>query len=121
MHLNIAEFISIYKQKSKFVEKIKLMIFQQQQRIELAELKHRQNLELIEAKKKEPESIDAQEGGFEFDTDAVVKRMQEAGRFDGLAVRDAEFEDMSPPEDDEDEDEDEEKEEDGPAKKKRAR
>ena len=28
MHVNIAEFISIYKQKSKFVEKIKLMIFQ---------------------------------------------------------------------------------------------
>ena len=27
MHVNIAEFISIYKQKSKFVEKIKLMIF----------------------------------------------------------------------------------------------
>lgn len=27
VHVNIAEFISIYKQKSKFIEKIKLMIF----------------------------------------------------------------------------------------------
>ena len=47
MHLNVAEFISLYKQKVKFVEKVKLMVLQQQQRIELAELKHRQNLELV--------------------------------------------------------------------------
>ena len=108
MHLNIAEFISIYKQKSKFVEKIKLMIFQQQQRIELAELKHRQNLELIEAKKKEPETVDAQAGGMEFDTDAVVKSMQRAGGFDFAQAQDAEFEDMNPPEDDDEEDEEDE-------------
>ena len=118
MHVNIAEFISIYKQKSKFVEKIKLMIFQQQQRIELAELKHRQNLELIEAKKKEPETVDAQDGGMEFDTDAVVKSMQRSGGFDFARAQDAEFEDMNPPEDDE-EDEDEKEEEGVPVKKKK--
>ena len=50
MHVNIAEFISVYRQKAKFVEKIKLMIFQQQQRIDLMNLKHKHDLELIEAK-----------------------------------------------------------------------
>ena len=29
IHLNVAEFISIYKAKTKFVEKIKVMVFQQ--------------------------------------------------------------------------------------------
>lgn len=111
MHLNIAEFISIYKQKSKFVEKIKLMIFQQQQKIDLMNLKHKHDLELIEAKKKEPETVDAQTGGVEFDTDAVVRSLQQSGSFDFARTRTAEFEDMNPPEDDED-DEDEDDEDD---------
>ena len=82
MHVNIAEFISIYKQKSKFVEKIKLMIFQQQQRIELAELKHRQNLELLAAKNKEAASQDVKDGEYEFNTDNVIKSMSQRGAFD---------------------------------------
>lgn len=74
VHVNIAEFISIYKQKSKFVEKVKLMIFNQQQKIELANLKHKQNLELLEAKKKD--AIPAVDGVCEmFDTDKIVKSL----------------------------------------------
>ena len=120
MHVNIQEFISIYKQKSKFVEKIKLMIFQQQQKIDLMNLKHKHDLELIEAKKKEPETVDAQTGGVEFDTDAVVKSLQQSGSFDFARTRTAEFEDMNPPEDDEDEeDEDEDEDDEETVRKKR--
>ena len=119
MHLNIAEFISIYKQKSKFVEKIKLMIFQQQQKIDLMNLKHRHDLELLEAKKKEPETVDAQAGGVEFDTDAVVKSLQRSGGFGFVKTQTAEFEDMNPPEDDEEDEDDEDDEDEETIGKKR--
>jgi len=125
MHVNIAEFISIYKQKAKFVEKVKLMILQQQQRIELAEIKHRQNLELIAAKKKETESVDAQEGEFEFDTDKVVKSMSQSGAFDftGAKQETVRFEDGDVSDeikvDDDEEDDDENEDEDGKPKKRR--
>lgn len=127
MHVNIAEFISIYKQKSKFIEKVKLMILQQQQRIELAEIKHRQNLELLEAKKKEPEAVDAQGEGLEFDTDRIMKSMSKSGAFDFLAAKQetVRFEDQDSDagikidSDDEEDDEDDEDEDGKPKKRKR--
>lgn len=129
MHVNIAEFISIYKQKSKFVEKVKLMILQQQQRIELAELKHRQNLELLEAKKKEPEAVDAEGQGIEFDTDSVVKSLSKAGAFDFVLAKQetVKFDDeaglkiagLEDEDDDSDDDNDEDEDEDGKPKKRK--
>ena len=123
IHLNIAEFISIYKQKLKFVEKVKLMVFQQQQRIELAELKHRQNLELIEAKKKEPEAVEAREGEFEFDTDSVIKRLSRPEQQESVQLpqNDIGFDEIAPldDEDDEDGDEDEDGADGKPKKKKK--
>ena len=129
MHVNIAEFISIYKQKSKFIEKVKLMILQQQQRIELAELKHKQNLELLEAKKKEPEAVDAEGQGIEFDTDSVVKSLSKAGAFDfALAKQETvrfddeiglKIDDDKDEGDDDDEEDDEEDDDGKPKKRKR--
>lgn len=118
IHLNVAEFISIYKQKSKFVEKIKLMVFQQQQRIELAQLKHQQNLELLREKNKAA-AVDASpgEGEYVFNTDDVVKSLASAGR-----ISDAQFSDPVEDvgaEDDEDDDEDEERDDGSPAKRRR--
>ena len=40
IHINIAEFLSLYRDKMKYVERVKLMTFQQEQRKELLQLKH---------------------------------------------------------------------------------
>ena len=119
MHVNIAEFISIYKQKSKFVEKIKLMIFQQQQRIELAELKHKQNLELLAAKNKETEPVDVKDGEYEFNTDNIIKQMSKAGafKFDQTQI-DTSFDEQEFDDDEDDEDRDNESEDDTPKKRR---
>ena len=121
IHLNVAEFISIYKAKTKFVEKIKVMVFQQQQRIELAELKHRHNLELLREKEK-GNAVDAQqgEGGYVFNTDDIVKSLAKSDAFrsaEFTAPRDDEFDEDD--DDREDDDEDQEDEDGRPAKRRR--
>ena len=110
VHVNIAEFISIYKQKSKFIEKIKLMIFQQEQKKELMEIKHRQALELLDKKASNGGPvIEGAAGGYEFDTDRIIKDMAKSGAFEiGF-------------EDDEDEDDNDEEDTDNPKKKKTAK
>lgn len=107
IHLNVAEFISIYKAKTKFVEKIKVMVFQQQQRIELAELKHRHNMELLR-EKSNGAAVEAQAGtGYTFNTDDVVKSLVKSDAF--------KFADFVPAGDENDfgRDEDEDEDEDG--------
>ena len=116
----MAEFISIYKAKTKFVEKIKVMVFQQQQRIELAELKHRHNLELLREKEK-GNAVDAQqgEGGYVFNTDDIVKSLAKSDAFrsaEFTAPRDDEFDEDD---DDREDDEDQEDEDGRPAKRRR--
>ena len=117
----MAEFISIYKAKTKFVEKIKVMVFQQQQRIELAELKHRHNLELLREKEK-GNAVDARqgEGGYVFNTDDIVKSLAKSEAFrsaEFTAPRDDEFDEDD--DDREDDDEDQEDEDGRPAKRRR--
>lgn len=120
VHVNIAEFISIYKQKSKFVEKIKLMIFQQQQRLELEEKRFQHNLAIIEAKKKDASPEEVAEGEFEFDTDTIIKSMQTSGAFDIQKPTEIMFDgEENPCKDDDDDDDEEEHEDDAPKKKKR--
>ena len=118
----MAEFISIYKAKTKFVEKIKVMVFQQQQRIELAELKHKHNLELLREKEK-GNAVDAQPGeggGYVFNTDDIVKSLAKSEAFrpaEFTAPRDDEFN-----EDDDDreyDDEDQEDEDGHPVKRRK--
>ena len=46
IHINIAEFISMYREKQRFVDKVKLMVFQQEQKKELMKIKHEYDLEL---------------------------------------------------------------------------
>lgn len=52
IHVNIAEFISLYKERQGFVDRIKLMMFQQEQKKELMNLKHQQDMEKLEYKTK---------------------------------------------------------------------
>lgn len=58
IHINIAEFISMYKDKQNFLNKIKFAVFTQQQKKDLLLYKH--NLEIEKLKLKNgPESIEA--------------------------------------------------------------
>lgn len=50
IHVNIAEFIQVYREKQNFVNKIKFSIFQQEQKKEFALFKHNLDLEKIKAK-----------------------------------------------------------------------
>lgn len=50
IHINISEFISMYKDRQKYIDKIKLMVFQQEQRKEMEELKHRLAMERMKSK-----------------------------------------------------------------------
>ena len=122
IHLNVAEFISIYKAKTKFVEKIKVMVFQQQQRIELAELKHKHNLELLHEKEK-GNAVDAQlgeGGGYVFNTDDIVKSLAKSEAFRSAEFTAPRDEDELNEDDDDHEDDDEDQEdEDGRPVKRR--
>lgn len=50
IHINIAEFISLYRDKMKFVEKVKMMLFQQNLKKELMDKKHQQDIEKMKLK-----------------------------------------------------------------------
>lgn len=59
IHVNINEFISLYKSKSDFINKIKFQLFQQQQKKELMLFKHNLDMEKLKAKDG-PDVIDAE-------------------------------------------------------------
>ena len=50
IHLNIVEFISVYRDKQNFANKVKFAIFQQEQKKEFALFKHNLDLEKMKAK-----------------------------------------------------------------------
>lgn len=86
IHINIAEFIALYRDRQKFIEKIKLMIFAQNQKLELMREKHRLTLEIMKAKAAEKETVDAVDttasisGGLPSTQEEIVKMIQEAER-----------------------------------------
>ena len=59
IHVNINEFISLYKSKSDFINKIKFQLFQQQQKKELMLFKHKLDMERLKANDG-PDVIDAE-------------------------------------------------------------
>lgn len=79
LHINISEFVSLYKDKQKFVEKVKLMVFSQKQKIEMMEKKQQMAIELMEKKAKLSESTNAVDvtGGFAGmpDQESIVKML----------------------------------------------
>ena len=78
------------------------------------EIKHRQALELLDKKASNGGPvIEGAAGGYEFDTDRIIKDMAKSGAFE-IGFEDDEDED-------EDEDEDSEEDEDNPKKKKTAK
>lgn len=72
IHINISEFISMYRDKQSFIDKVKIMVFQQQQKKELMLLKHDLDLERIKAAKKDEKVVDA-ENMHEYSQEYFVK------------------------------------------------
>ena len=78
IHVNINEFISLYKSKADFINRIKFQLFQQQQKKELMLFKH--NLDLEKMKMKEsPETIDAENmsASHEWNQEQIIKMLSE--------------------------------------------
>lgn len=75
IHLNIQEFISLYRDKANFVNKIKTLVFQQQQKKELMRIKHEYDMEKLKFKDG-PQTIDA-ESTVVFDIDSIVRQLDE--------------------------------------------
>lgn len=77
IHINISEFISIYQSKQQFVDKVKTMILQQEQKKELMLLKHKLDMEKIKAKdNQDPMSIEA-EGTITFDQTEIIRKLSQ--------------------------------------------
>ena len=74
IHINIAEFIQLYKERTRFVDKIRIMIFTQQQKKELMELKHQQDLEKLRMKQ-DQDVIDATNDSTIYNQDWVIKML----------------------------------------------
>ena len=75
IHINIAEFIQLYHSKQQFVDKIKVMIFQQEQKKELMLLKHKLDLEKLSKKdSSDPKAIEA-EGMVSYSQESIIKAM----------------------------------------------
>ena len=80
IHLNIVEFISIYKDKSNFIDKIKFALFQQQQKKELMLMKHQLDLEKLKLKA-EPTEISAESisTNRSWNQDDIVRMLNDTG------------------------------------------
>lgn len=76
IHINIAEFISVYKDKQKYYDKIKIMIFQQDQKKELMLLKHKLDMEKAQAKLDDG-AVDA-EGTLAYSQEDITKMLMES-------------------------------------------
>lgn len=55
IHINISEFVSLYKSKQNFIDKVKFSILQQQQKKELLQFKH--DLDMQKLKTKDPDQV----------------------------------------------------------------
>jgi len=78
IHINIAEFLSVYKDKQKFYDKIRVMVFQQDQKKELMMLKHKLDMEKAAAKLDDG-AIDAETTSV-YNQEDIVKLLADADK-----------------------------------------
>lgn len=76
IHINISEFIQLYRSKQQFVDKIKVMIFQQEQKKELMMLKHKLDLEKLQMKSQDAKAVEA-EGLVTYSQESIVKAIDD--------------------------------------------
>lgn len=78
IHINIAEFISLYKEKQRYIDKVKLMVFQQEQKKELMALKHQYDMELKQlAQAGDPVDV---ENLAAYSQEQIIKLLDEKGK-----------------------------------------
>jgi len=71
-HLNVKEYIDLYKDRLKFYDKVKFEMLQQKHKKELLEYKHKLDME-----KKNNGAIDITPTGMvEFDTDRIIEKLK---------------------------------------------
>ena len=73
IHVNIAEFIQLYKNKQAFVDKVRFAVLQQNQKKELLELKHKHDMEKIKASKTDDDNTIDGSGLVTYSQDEIVK------------------------------------------------
>lgn len=79
IHLNLVEFISIYRDKQKFIEKVKFTLLQQNLKKELMDKKQAQAIELLRLKA-EDKVVDVEgSSGGAFSQEEMVKMLQDMG------------------------------------------
>lgn len=72
-HLNVKEYIDLYKDRLKFYDKVKFEMLQQKHKKELLEYKHKLDME-----KKNNGAIDITPTGMvEFDTDRIIEKLKD--------------------------------------------
>ena len=71
-HLNIKEYIDLYKDRLKFFDKVKFEMLQQKHKKELLDYKHKLDMEKLDAK-----AVDVTpEGMVEFDQDKIIEALK---------------------------------------------
>lgn len=80
IHINIAEFIGVYRDRQNFVDKVKFAMFQQEQEKEMVLYKHNLALERMRAKDG-PKTVDAESktSSQEWSQEQVTKLLNENG------------------------------------------
>ncbi len=78
IHINIAEFISLYKDKQRYIDKVKLMVFQQEQKKELMAIKHQYDMELKQLAQTD-EAVDV-ENLAAYSQEQIIKLLDEKGK-----------------------------------------
>ena len=73
IHVNIAEFIQLYKNKQAFVDKVRFAVLQQNQKKELLELKHKHDMEKIKASKTDDDNTIDGSSLVTYSQDEIVK------------------------------------------------
>ena len=81
IHINIAEFISLYKDKQRYVDKIRVMVFQQEQKKELMAIKHKYDMELKQLNGNGEDPIDI-ENMAAYSQEQIVKLLDDKGKDD---------------------------------------
>ena len=76
IHVNIAEFVSMYRDKQRFIDKIKLMVMQQEQRKEMELIKHKHQLELMQARF-DTKAIDGDGENINYRFEDIIKQIDE--------------------------------------------
>lgn len=73
-HINIADYIDLYKQRVQYYDRVKLMAFDHQNRIQRMKLKHELDMQAVKTKN----ATDVPEGMVSFSYDDVSKMVKDA-------------------------------------------